>query len=111
MEKDVEEKREFRGDLSGSLKVMTISQAEDNLWKTQNKAAESEVKELEAHSEKVKNICKKRKEDLQKWATELQSDIDNMRTTLKFKQSKSTSGDSSTTNTSIDQSLANNYNS
>jgi len=42
IEKEVEEKCTFRGDLISSMKPFAIAQVEDNLWKTQNEAVEHE---------------------------------------------------------------------
>ena len=98
VEKELEDKRAFRGDLSSSMKAMAITQAEDNLRKTQNEAAEYEVKELEAATTPVKKIYQRRKDELQKRAQELQDDINEMRATLRLKRTRS-EGATSTENT------------
>ena len=100
-EMEAKEKRIWRGDLTSSMKSMAITQAEDNLRKTENEAAEYEVKELEASSMPVKKVYMKRKEALQLRVKELQQDLAEMRAALRMKRTRgddSISNDSATNN-------------
>jgi len=96
-EMEAKEKRIWRGDLTSSMKSMAITQAEDNLQKTENEAAECEVKELEASTTPVRKVHTKRKEALQIRVKELQEDLAEMRAALRIKRTR---GDDSTTNDS-----------
>jgi len=98
-EMEAKEKRVWRGNLSSSMKAMAITQAEDNLRKTENEAAEHEVKELEAATTPVRNVYKRRKEELQKRAGELLVDLTEMRESLRIKRNK---GDNSSNNSTAD---------
>jgi len=98
-EMEAKEKRVWRGDLSSSMKAMAITQAEDNLRKTENEAAEYKVKELEAVTTPVRNVYKKRKEELQKRAGELLVGLTEMRESLRIKRNK---GDTSSNNSTAD---------
>ena len=98
-EMEAKEKRVWRGNLSSSMKAMAITQAEDNLRKTENEAAEHEVKELEAATTPVRNVYKRRKEELQKRAGELLVDLTEMRESLRIKRNK---GDTSSNNSTAD---------
>jgi len=96
-EMEAKEKRIWRGDLTSSMKSMAVTQAEDNLRKTENEAAECKVKELEASTTPVRKVHTKRKEALQIRVKELQEDLAEMRAALRIKRTR---GDDSTTNDS-----------